>query len=457
MIFVLTMEVGKQPLSEKEIKELILQFNLDESVNDLKRYYSTPTTWDIIKQSRRETSHTQFLAWLFGNKDFNADMNAGVVKKLLVLLLKWANVQKSAEFDKSLAKSIYSQDLSILSYNVEAEHHFSLKQNPSTPNVPTYGDGDIDIFITCDALVNGKKKKINIAIENKIGAAETTKCFDKNGKLAKSNQNSTVTTLYQTDAYHQYVTDNNKGCINLFAYLKPTICSLESIREAECSCKAYIQLNYQELLDNVIQPISELKSISAEDRFRLKDYIKTLGKPVETEEDKSNKQIIIMAMAKTEKELLQKFFNNNEELIRAAINAQDDDCEELKEALAEANIGKAKRRYTINQDGEILNMYKVLEKFIEFRLRNQSVTVKSINDEISEYIGSKRINVSDSDNKVYQEDRHYGELDLGDGRKKIKYTKEWADGDSKMIFNKFRTKVNEIYKEAFHIDVVPVS
>ena len=74
-------------LTEQDIKDLIIKFNLDESINDLKRYYSTPTTWEIINQSRKETRHTQFLAWFFGNKDFNADPNAGPIKKLIVLIV----------------------------------------------------------------------------------------------------------------------------------------------------------------------------------------------------------------------------------------------------------------------------------------------------------------------------------------------------------------------------------
>lgn len=38
-------------LTEQKIKDLIIKFNLDESIKDLKKYYATPTTWDIINQS----------------------------------------------------------------------------------------------------------------------------------------------------------------------------------------------------------------------------------------------------------------------------------------------------------------------------------------------------------------------------------------------------------------------
>ncbi len=426
--------MAQQPqssLSEKQIKELILRFNLDESVNGLKRYYSTPTTWDIIKQSRRETSHTQFLAWMFGNKDFNADLNAGPIKKLVVLLLKWSEKQKGAEFDSNLAGSIYGQNFSIISYEVKSEVRI---------NARNYGDGIIDVLITCEVKVNDERRNINIVIENKIDSKETTKVKDKK--------------VYQTDAYYDYVAKTYPGDINLFVYLKPTLCGLEDIHEAECHCKKYIQLNYQELLDNIIQPISEQKSISAEDTFRLKDYIKTLGKPAEIEDEKSNKRITVMAMEKKEKELLTIFFNNNEDLIRAAIEAQDD-CEDLKGALSSANIGRAKRLYTINNGTETLTMYKVLEKFIEFRLNDLSATLDGIDKEIEEYTGRKD-NVRDSNDlnkKVCQEDRHHGELQLNDGRKII-YTKEWGDGKPTHHFWKFRTKVNKKYTD-FQISVVP--
>ena len=211
-------------LTEQDIKDLIIKFNLDESINDLKRYYSTPTTWEIINQSRKETRHTQFLAWFFGNKDFNADPNAGPIKKLIVLLLKWANMQENAAFDEELANSIYSQSLSILSYNVTPEYDIL---------VEPYGEGDIDILVSCVAKVNDVERNINIAIENKIGAPETTKCFIKND-TRQSKPNKTI--LYQTEAYYQYITEKYKDDINLFVFLKPTDCNLEDVERAECKC-----------------------------------------------------------------------------------------------------------------------------------------------------------------------------------------------------------------------------
>lgn len=419
-------------LTEQDIKDLIIEFNLDESINDLKRYYSTPTTWEIINQSRKETRHTQFLAWFFGNKDFNADPNAGPIKKLIVLLLKWANMQENAAFDEELANSIYSQSLSILSYNVTPEYDIL---------VEPYGEGDIDILVSCVAKVNDVERNINIAIENKIGAPETTKKrFGKDG---------TETTLYQTKAYYQYITKEYKDDINLFVFLKPTDRDLENVKQAECKCDKYIQINYQELLDNIIQPVCDQKDISVENKYRLKDYIKTLGKPAETDED-TNKNIIIMAMNQKERELLTIFFKNNEDLIRAAINALGD--EELSKSM-ESFDRKTRSKYSINGKG-CYSMYEVLEKFVEFRLTNTSDSVQDIDKEIDKFIRSERVNVSDPQGpQVFQEGKKSHGTFTVNGRK-IKYTKQWSDGGNNPTFTRFREGVSDKYPNDFKIDVI---
>lgn len=419
-------------LTEQDIKDLIIEFNLDESINDLKRYYSTPTTWEIINQSRKETRHTQFLAWFFGNKDFNADPNAGPIKKLIVLLLKWANMQENAAFDEELANSIYSQSLSILSYNVTPEYDIL---------VEPYGEGDIDILVSCVAKVNDVERNINIAIENKIGAPETTKKrFGKDG---------TETTLYQTKAYYQYITKEYKDDINLFVFLKPTDRDLENVKQAECKCDKYIQINYQELLDNIIQPVCDQKDISVENKYRLKDYIKTLGKPAETDED-TNKNIIIMAMNQKERELLTIFFKNNEDLIRAAINALGD--EELSKSM-ESFDRKTRSKYSINGKG-CYSMYEVLEKFVEFRLTNTSDSVQDIDKEIDKFIRSERVNVSDPQGpQVFQEGKKSHGTFTVNGRK-IKYTKQWSDGGNNPTFTRFREGVSGKYPNDFKIDVI---
>ena len=304
-------------------------------------------------------------------------------------------------------------------------------------------------------MVNDVERNINIVIENKIAAPETTKCFGKDGKrLNKPNKNNVKTVLYQTEAYYQYITEKYKDDINIFAFLKPTDRKLKDIKRAECKCDKYIQINYQELLDNIIQPVSDQKDISVENMYRLKDYIKTLGKPAETDDDKdsdTNKNIIIMAMEQKERELLTTFFKNNEDLIRAAINALG--IPELSQSMAKvAQGGHPRRAYAINGNGSY-SMYDVLEKFVEYRLANSSDSVQDINKEIKGYIGGERVNVSDTqDIRVFQEGKKSHGTFTFNGRE-IRYTKQWGDGDSKSNFCKFRENVSKNYTD-FQINVI---
>jgi len=445
-------------LTEQDIKDLIIKFNLDESIDALRRYYATPTTWEIINQSRHETSHTQFLAWLFKNGDFNADPNAGPLKKLIVLLMKWSNKQPQSFFDNDLADSIYNQSFKIKSWEVNPEYSINIQQTQ-----PPYGQGNIDIFIICTVVVADKERTIHIVIENKVGAPETTKDVDEKGnKWDKSNNKGDKTTLYQTDAYYQYVTHTYPNDINLFVLLKPTILELKDIKEAECKCKKYIQINYQEFLDNIIQPICNQNDISEENRFRLKDYIKTLGKPSDPMDDEENKrknvlnndnrQKLIMAMEQKERDLLKVFFENNEVLIRAAITALNDP--DLTQSLAgvDSKGKRANNRYTINGQG-CHTMYEVVEEFIKFRLATPTVSVSSIDHEIDNYIGGVRVNLSDTQNiEVYQEGKKPHGTFTFNGHE-IRYTKQWSDSGSNPTFTKFREGVSNKYTN-FQIDVI---
>lgn len=428
---------NQEDYSLTEIQQDIINFNLDKTIDELKRYYATQSTWEIINQARKEVCHSQFLAWIFGNKDFNKDTNNGPIKRLIVLLLQCAKNQNNKDFNSLLEKSIYDQSLLIESYEVHTEVQIV---------EDSYDEGKIDILIQCIAKINEEKKGINIIIENKINAKETTK-KDKGKKL------------YQTDAYYKYFNGKYENNINLFVFLKPTIDKLDDIKDIEkegCHCNKYILTNYQVLLDNIIQPISERKDISEEDRFRLKDYIKALGKPAETDEkDNSKKRTIIMAMETNERELLRKFYNNNKKLILAAMNAVGD--KNVKNSIANF---KSKNYYKIKgqkESNEEYDMYGIIEKFIEYKLNGTTNNVEDLNNEFRKYIGGKLVYVSDDRNKeVYREYKkgkeHFGRITTIPNYEEIRFTKEWSDYQGSNFY-KFRTRVSDAYKD-FQIEQI---
>ncbi len=415
-------------LTKEEVREMVLAFNFDSSVERLRRYYATPTVWEITGQARKETSHTQFLAYLFGTK-FNEDCNYSAVKRLLLLLLKWAENQNIENFHPVLAESVYKQSLTLSKCQACTEVLASEEK---------YGNGRIDVLINCEAEIHDEansisgnvNKKINILIEGKIGANETRKGD-----------------YFQTDMYHKYITDKYGGDenINLFVLLKPSREKLLSeIKEPECNCKKYIQIDFQELLDNVIQPISEQKELSPEHQFILKDYIRALGMPSETENGKQLKQIRTMAIGKEEKELLRSIFNKNEILIRAMIDTLDD--KELSEKMANYH---GPNRYSINGEGSY-TMYEVLERFIDFRFKDHG-SIQKIDEEMKSFVyknGSKNPLVSEE--KIGEGNR-CKKFKL-EGGPEIVYSNQWGDGENLKNFTNFRQKVSEKYPTQFKVN-----
>lgn len=403
-------------ITEKEIRQKLQQFASSDVVDELKEYYSTTSSWEISNNARKETKHTLFLNWFFNNNK----LNKVAIHKLLCLLLRYSENQNTKNFPESLADSIYIRGLELISCVSNSE--IAIDDN-------LYGEGNIDILINCEARLSNndeKIRKINIIIENKLYSPETTKKGNKGGLL------------YQTDAYFKYITASYPDDINIFVFLKPTTnYYLENLVEPECHNKAYIQINYQELLDSVIQPTIDKLKITDNDKFLIEDYIRALSKPSEID-DKNN--ITIMAIPKKEKELLKKFFEQNEDLIRAAIESIGD--EELTDAMQKTPKAGI-RLYSINGQGTYSNV-QVIEEFVKMRL-TVGKSISDINDEMNSYMSknSQRQNVSDSNGKVIREDVHFYEFTFNNNTYKI--CKEWSDKVDSNNFAKLRKKITELY------------
>ncbi|MCQ2258049.1 MAG: PD-(D/E)XK nuclease family protein [Bacteroidaceae bacterium] len=353
-----------------EIKNMIRKFSLNESREELNNYYSYKSLWEILKLGRSEPSHTHFLAWFFNCPEFNNDINNGPCKKLLVLLLERAEKQGLLKNYEKLVDSFYNSRLCITSCKADSEFPIEVKEGEV--GKPPYGKGNIDVFLTIDILLNNRavepeqqeKRTIHIVIENKIDAPETTKWFNEQHKQVKTSKDS-VYTLYQTDAYNQYIKKTYSKDINLFVFLNPVSdYELDNIVQPECHNKEYIQINYQQLLDKIIEPIYKRSNIPSNHKSKLFDYIRILSKPSETD---TNKNITIMAIPAKEKELLVNFFNENQDLIRAAITAIGD--EDLSDALANIEKDpKDRTKYKISFNGNTVNNISkahLASKFVE--------------------------------------------------------------------------------------------
>ena len=120
-----------------------------------------------------------------------------------------------------------------------------------------------------------------------------------------------------------------------------------------CTCKDFIEINYQDILTEVLTSILE-EPISSATRIAIEDYIHCITSP-----SIHSKNYNTMAVDKETNEMLKKFWDANEDLIRAAIYAfassEDEDSKDeinnLKEALDSYTISRDYTQYRINGQG----------------------------------------------------------------------------------------------------------
>jgi hypothetical protein len=121
----------------------------------------------------------------------------------------------------------------------------------------------IDIFISCDIELNDKDnpaRKLQIVIENKIDSCEGKgKWKEKTGVLNYDEASQTERYYYAT------ALKNSENFIQLYVYLAPegaTYCTL---------AKDYIQINYQDIVDRITEPLLASSSLSVRQRFFLEE------------------------------------------------------------------------------------------------------------------------------------------------------------------------------------------
>ncbi len=108
------------------------------------------------------------------------------------------------------------------------------------------------------------------------------------------------------------------------------------MKESCCDCKAFIHINYQDLLDNIFSVLINNDSIQERKLFIIKEYIKALSI------NYSQKNNIIMAIEPTYQQLLIDFWNNNERLITLSLEALKSDSSldsETRKAIEETSEG----------------------------------------------------------------------------------------------------------------------
>lgn len=292
-------------LSEKlEIRNSIINFKNDVDVQKLQSLYFSKSFSEILSISRREISHSSFIAWLLDNKE-NHLLSFFPIQKFLEIII----VRSSTELEKkhpAFFNSVLTDNYSIKSVIIEKEKGLGKF-------------GRLDIYAEVLLVINNTEQKIKLIIENKVESKENND---------------------QTNGYYQYFNEGKKeNEINFYIYLTaiPTL-ELNQLNEPECSCKNFTQINYQDLVDYLLEPALN-QNISDKTKFILKEYLQSLSQPSLEDETIKQKQGLIMALGKEEKELLSNFWKKNEKLIMSAmyaISTDDTQDEEVRETTNKA-------------------------------------------------------------------------------------------------------------------------
>ncbi|AND63126.1 hypothetical protein AX766_01150 [Flavobacterium covae] len=295
-------------LKEKfEISQKIIDFKNDIDVQKLQNLYLTKSYLEILSVNRREISHSSFLAWLLDRNENHLLQNFPINKFLEIILIRGASQIES--YNSSFYNSIITDNYTIKTLNIKKEHKIN-------------SFGRIDILIELSLIINNNEHNLKIIIENKVSSTENND---------------------QTNSYFNYFEGIKQARdIHLYIYLTaiPSL-KLNQLTEPECNCKKFIQINYQDLVDRIIEPILN-QNISENTRFILKDYLISLSQPsiMDTEENENKQKTkLIMAFGKEEKELLTNFWKKNEKLIMTAmyaISIDDSQDEDIRETSKKA-------------------------------------------------------------------------------------------------------------------------
>jgi hypothetical protein len=403
-----------------QIRDEIIKFKNDPDFQKLENFYYSKSFSEILGVSRREISHSGFLAWLLGNLESH-NLGEFPIKKFLDIILKFSN-DKLKSKHSDLFNSFVTEDYLIERLFIKPEY--------SIKNI-----GRLDIYIELTLLIAGQTKNIKIIIENKVESRENND---------------------QTNNYFNYFNRTEKDSnIIIYVYLTP-ISTLELIElnEPECNCKEFIQINYQSIVDYLIEPALN-QNISSRTQNILTEYLKSLSQPSIDEEADGHKQELIMALGNEERKLLSSFWEKNQKLILASLYAissdpaqEKDTRESIKEALDSLSSDRDRSTYCIKYNGVIFNRkfkksdiglqtIKLLEakeliddNIIEYLKEDRSCSfllLKKKDDFTETEIKYRKYKTNDSPELVYKGDKFY-------------VARNWGIGNIHKLINKFTDK-----------------
>jgi hypothetical protein len=278
-------------------KSIVKLFNSKE-YHELKLYYDFKGVFDILGIMRNENVHSNFFAWML-NPDQQHGLNGYPMKKFLEMLVmslfdcQYAK-ERSNLFPDYLIDYVITGNYEVVDVKVEREKVIDKNKR-------------IDIFISLSLQIGSEEAEtidVKIILENKVYSREHSE---------------------QTVQYYEWAYENFKdNCELIFVYLSPISNSeLHGLDKQQCQCKEYIQINYQYLVDYVLEPC-RMQQLPPEANSLIDNYLRCLSYP-SMDEDSVKNGGLVMAVNERERKLLLDFWEGNKPLLLAMLNVLRDD------------------------------------------------------------------------------------------------------------------------------------
>jgi|JI10StandDraft_1071094.scaffolds.fasta_scaffold351371_2 hypothetical protein len=327
--------------SYEKIRTDIIKFNNDKMVQKLEKYYGTKSFLEILGVSRKELSHSKFLSWLFNPRE-DHKLEEFALKKLLELIT--IDLNGKNQDIKSIEKYILTDSYELSNILIEIEKAINK-------------DSRLDILIQGEIIIEKKLRNFKIIIENKVTSLESKD---------------------QTQRYFDFFErDRKENDILIYLYLT-SISTLELIElsEPECKCKEFIQINYQSIVDQILEPALD-QNINDKINIILRDYIRSLSQLSFSIDNNNYEEGLIMAIGNEERELLSKFWESNKQLIMASLYAISNDPTQEKDIRDDINI-ELKSINSSGKDKSSINIYYKSE-IVFNKILKSDIGLKTIN------------------------------------------------------------------------------
>lgn len=342
-------------LTELEVIEMINRFNSDDTFSELREMYSSKSFPEILSVGRTEMSHSAFISWLLKP---NESHGLGVLPLICFLkILVRRDIEQGRNRHSSNNYSTEDISTACITEGIILKDIEITVERP-TSDIIEKGSGRMDIIIKGKILWDGNEKRIHIIIENKVYSKE---------------QNN------QTKVYFDKITKNKNNDISdifLFVYLTPNNDN-NNFKWPECTCKEYIQISYQDLMYEVLDPLMH-KDIPQRTRFIVQEYIRCLSVPT-LDDTKSNNKTI--AMSEKTQVLLKDFWNKNQSLLTAIIEALKDDPD-IGESASNMLAAMTNKMCCEFDNETIVGRASIVRKIILYLLDNVTQDINDINRNI---------------------------------------------------------------------------